>query len=128
MDTRPAVRLATVCVDCADAEAMAGFYGRLLGWEVTLREPGWVLMRDPAGGVGLSFQAEAAYRPPAWPEQPEEQDKMLHLDFEVEDLEAATAHAIACGATLAEYQPQPHVRVLLDPARHPFCLFRTEPG
>lgn len=33
------------------------------------------------------------------------------------------AHAQACGASLAAYQPQPDVRVYLDPAGHPFCLF-----
>jgi catechol 2,3-dioxygenase-like lactoylglutathione lyase family enzyme len=27
------------------------------------------------------------------------------------------------GPTLAEYQPQDDVRVLLDPAGHPFCLY-----
>jgi hypothetical protein len=27
---------------------------------------------------------------------------------------------------LAEYQPQEHVRVLFDPAGHPFCLCRDE--
>jgi catechol 2,3-dioxygenase-like lactoylglutathione lyase family enzyme len=115
--------VATVCIDCADAHAMADFYGRLLGWEVTFREPNWVLMRDPAGGTGLSFQAEVGYRAPEWPDQPGGQDKMLHLDIEVDDLESAVAHALASGARLAEYQPQSRVRVLLDPAGHPFCLF-----
>lgn len=123
-DSRPSLRLATVCIDCADADAMAEFYGRLLGWEVKYREPDFVLMPDPAGGTGLSFQAESWYRPPTWPEQPGHQDKMLHLDIEVEDLDAAVAHALASGARLAEHQPQSHVRVMLDPAGHPFCLFR----
>ncbi len=117
------LRLATVCIDCPDADVMADFYGRLLGWEVTLRTRGWVLMRDPAGGTGLSFQAEPSYRPPVWPEQSGQQAKMLHLDLKVEDLDAAVEHAVAAGARLAEYQPQTRVRVLLDPADHPFCLF-----
>jgi catechol 2,3-dioxygenase-like lactoylglutathione lyase family enzyme len=102
---------------------MADFYGRLLGWEVTFSEPQWVLMRNPAGGTGLSFQAEAGYREPVWPEQPNAQDKMLHLDIKVDDLDRAVAHALECGARLAEFQPQERVRVLLDPAGHPFCLF-----
>jgi catechol 2,3-dioxygenase-like lactoylglutathione lyase family enzyme len=113
-----------VNIDCADAEAMADFYGRLLGWEVTFRDgSGFVLMRDPAGGTGLAFQQESWYRPPTWPETPETQDKMMHLDIKAEDLEAAVAHALACGARLAEHQPQERVRVMLDPAGHPFCLF-----
>jgi catechol 2,3-dioxygenase-like lactoylglutathione lyase family enzyme len=122
-NSRPSLRLATICIDCADAHAMADFYGRLLGWDVTFREKNWALMRDPAGGTGLSFQAEPGYRAPTWPEQPGGQDKMLHLDIKVDDLEAATAHALASGARLAEHQPQARVRVLLDPADHPFCLF-----
>ncbi len=46
----------------------------------------------------------------------------MHLDIEVDDLAAATAHATALGASLADEQPQDDVRVLLDPAGHPFCL------
>ena len=120
---RPSFRLETICIDCADAHVMADFYRRLLGWEVTFSEPKWVLMRDPAGGTGLSFQADSGYREPAWPEQPSGQDKMVHLDIKVDDLDAAVEHAVASGARLAEYQPQARVRVLLDPAGHPFCLF-----
>jgi catechol 2,3-dioxygenase-like lactoylglutathione lyase family enzyme len=119
----PSFRLRTVCIDCADADEMADFYGRLLGWEVTIAEPNWVLMRDPGGGTGLSFQAETGYRPPTWPEESRAQDKMLHLDIHVDDLDAAVEHALAAGARLADHQPQERVRVMLDPAGHPFCLF-----
>lgn len=121
--TRPSFRLATVCIDCSDAHVMADFYRRLLGWEVTRTEPDWVLLREPTGGTGLSFQAESGYREPTWPEQPSGQDKMLHLDIKVDDLESAVEHAVACGARLAAYQPQERVRVMFDPAGHPFCLF-----
>ena len=48
---------------------------------------------------------------------------MLHLDIQVNDLEAAVAHALEAGARLADYQSQERVRVLFDPAGHPFCLF-----
>ena len=123
MTDPPRITLATVVLDCADANALADFYSRLLGWEVTLREPDWALMRAPEGGTGLAFQSEPWYRPPVWPEREGEPEKMLHLDFWVDDLESAVAHAVAAGATLAGYQPQDGVRVLLDPAGHPFCLF-----
>ena len=115
--------LATVVLDCADANALADFYSRLLGWEVARREPDWALMRAPDGGTGLAFQSEPWYRPPVWPERAGEPEKMLHLDFWVDDLDASVAHAVAAGATVAEYQPQETVRVLIDPAGHPFCLF-----
>ena len=37
--------------------------------------------------------------------------------------EASVAWAVQTGAALAEHQPREHVRVMLDPAGHPFCLF-----
>jgi catechol 2,3-dioxygenase-like lactoylglutathione lyase family enzyme len=123
MADAPQFSLVSVVLDCPDAHALADFYSRLLRWEITYSEPHWVLMRDPAGGTSLSFQAEPWYRPPVWPEQPGEPQKMLHLDIQVDDLEAAEAHALEAGAKLAAYQPQEHVRVFLDPAGHPFCLF-----
>ena len=51
---------------------------------------------------------------------------MIHLDVEVGELETAVAHAVELGATLAEHQPQENVRVLYDPAGHPFCLYVGE--
>jgi catechol 2,3-dioxygenase-like lactoylglutathione lyase family enzyme len=121
------VRWTTVCIDCADAEVLAEFYCRLLGWQVSARDDGWVQARDPNGGVGLNFQAEEWYLPPIWPEQPGEQAKMLHFEILVDDLEAAVASAIAAGATIAPHQPSDRdprgLRVMLDPAGHPFCLF-----
>jgi hypothetical protein len=53
-------------------------------------------------------------------------EMMVHLDFEVTDLEAAVASAIASGAEIAAYQPQEDVRVMLDPDGHPFCLYRGQ--
>ncbi len=47
---------------------------------------------------------------------------MMHADFHVGDLTTAVADAVALGATVADFQPQDHVRVLLDPAGRPFCL------
>ena len=116
-----------VCLDCGDAEELAGFYGRLLGWEVHARDQGWIQMADPAGGVSLNFQAEEWYQPPVWPEQPGEQSKMLHFEIEVDDLEAAVAHTTTAGARQARSQPTDRdperLRVMFDPAGHPFCLW-----
>lgn len=123
MTGTPRFSLATVVLDCSDAQTLAAFYSRLLGWPITVSEPGWVLMRSPTGGTGLAFQAEDWYERPVWPEEWEKPKKMLHLDIKVDDLEAAGAHAVDAGAVLADYQPQEGVRVYLDPAGHPFCLF-----
>jgi catechol 2,3-dioxygenase-like lactoylglutathione lyase family enzyme len=122
-ERQPSIAVRTVCIDCADAHETAAFYSRLLGWAITDEQPDWALVRDPNGGTGLSFQAEKWYEPPAWPEEKGRQSKMLHLDLQVDDLDAAVAHAIASGARLADEQPGDRFRVFLDPAGHPFCLF-----
>jgi hypothetical protein len=48
---------------------------------------------------------------------------MLHLDIGVSDLATAVEDAVELGAALSSHQPQDDVRVLLDPAGHPFCLY-----
>jgi len=122
-DQQPSLTLTTVNISAPDPGALARFYRDLLGWRVAAEEPGWVLLRDPAGGVGISVQSETHYTRPAWPAGPGDPQMMMHLEIRVDDLEAAGAHARACGATLAAFQPQDDVRVWLDPAGHPFCLW-----
>jgi catechol 2,3-dioxygenase-like lactoylglutathione lyase family enzyme len=117
------MKLAATVLDAPDARELAGFYRRLLGWETAEDEPDWVKLVAPDGGAGLSFQTERAYVRPVWPAGPGDPQMSMHLDIEVGDLEAAGAAAVAAGAVLAEFQPQDDVRVYLDPAGHPFCLF-----
>ena len=123
MTQPPRTTLTATVLDAPDPRELARFYQRLLGWPIGPDEPDWVTLRPPGGGAGLSFQAEKAYARPTWPAGPGDQQMMMHLDIEVDDLEAAGAHAVAAGAVLAEYQPQEDVRVYLDPAGHPFCLW-----
>ncbi|MGO9197414.1 MAG: VOC family protein [Acidimicrobiales bacterium] len=117
------MKVSGVVLGAPDPTELASFYQRLLGWEVEQDEPGWVKLKAPEGGPGLSFQTEDAYVRPTWPAEPGDQQMMVHLDIEVDDLDVAGAHAIAAGAVLADYQPEDGVRVYLDPAGHPFCLF-----
>jgi catechol 2,3-dioxygenase-like lactoylglutathione lyase family enzyme len=110
-------------IDAPDANALADFYRRLLGWTASTDEPGWVILQPPGGGHTLNFQTEERYMRPVWPAGPGDQQMMMHLEIEVDDLEASVAHPVEAGATLADFQPQDDVRVCLDPAGHPFCLF-----
>jgi catechol 2,3-dioxygenase-like lactoylglutathione lyase family enzyme len=126
MADRPRMSLTATVLDAPDPRELAAFYQRLLGWPIGTDEPEWVTLRPPGGGTGLSFQAEPLYTRPTWPSTEDRQQMMTHLDIEVDDLRAATAHAVDAGATLADFQPQEHVRVLLDPAGHPFCLWVDE--
>lgn len=115
--------LSGIVLDSADAQELAAFYRRLLGWEITQDEPDWVKLANPDGGAGLSFQSEPDYVRPTWPAGAAEQQMQVHLDIHVDDLDSAGAHAAAAGAVLADFQPQDDVRVYFDPAGHPFCLF-----
>lgn len=115
--------LSGIVLDSPDAQELAAFYQRLLGWSIEQEEADWVKLRAPGGGAGLSFQTEKAYVPPVWPAGDGDPQMMMHLDIEVDDLDRASTHAVAAGATVAQFQPQDDVRVHLDPAGHPFCLF-----
>jgi predicted enzyme related to lactoylglutathione lyase len=120
---RPRLMPNGMVLDAPDARELAEFYQRLLGWPKGADEPDWVTLRPPGGGIGLSFQTENAYVRPNWPAGPGDQQMQIHLDIEVDDLDTASAHAVAAGATVADYQPQDDVRVHLDPVGHPFCLW-----
>ncbi|GER22107.1 glyoxalase [Zafaria cholistanensis] len=117
------VTLSAVVLGTPEPGALARFYAALLGWELLLEERGWVSIGPPDGGVGLSFQEEAEHVPPTWPAAAGEPQMQLHLDFRVRDLEAASARAARLGARPSGHQPEPGVRVFVDPAGHPFCLF-----
>jgi predicted enzyme related to lactoylglutathione lyase len=115
-------RFPTFVFDCPDADALAAFYGPLLGWEVQTDEPGqnWIDIKPADGSGCISFQEVADFRPPTWPTQ--EVPQQLHLDVVVDDLDAAETAVLDLGATRAEHQPGTTFRVFLDPAGHPFCL------
>jgi catechol 2,3-dioxygenase-like lactoylglutathione lyase family enzyme len=113
-----------VVLDAPDARELAHFYERLLGWRIFNESPGWTdLAPSEDAGYNLAFATEEHYARPVWPTEEDKPQMSIHLDFEVDDLEEAVAHALGAGAELASYQPQEAVRVLLDPAGHPFCLY-----
>lgn len=113
-----------VVLDAPNASALAHFYRDLLGWRLFKDTPEWAtLVPSGSDGYNLAFQQEPNYVRPVWPSEPGKPLMMLHLDLEVDDLESAVAYAVSVGAVQADYQPQEEVRVLLDPAGHPFCLY-----
>jgi predicted enzyme related to lactoylglutathione lyase len=109
-------------IEAPDPGALASFYSELLGWPVSHQEPGTAILATPDGPTFIVFQAATDYQAPVWPPREGEQRTMMHLDFQVGDLESAVADAVALGATVAEHQQQENIRVLFDPAGHPFCL------
>lgn len=119
---RPLLRISGIVLDCSDAEALAGFYRKLLGWKQTHSGNGWAGLESPDGAITLAFQEVENYLPPVWPWEKGKQGQMLHLDFMTEELEKAVQYALECGATLAEAQYFASSRTMFDPDGHPFCL------
>lgn len=113
-----------VVLDSDDGVALAHFYADLLGWRVFSEGRGGAAVApSETAGYNLAFETEPHYARPVWPTVAGQPQMSMHLDIEVDDLDEGVAHALACGAELAEFQPQETVRVFLDPAGHPFCLY-----
>ena len=129
---RPKMRLRGPVLDCADAIELAEFWSAVLEWPIVDRAtggtrdqhpgPSWAQIQSPDGRDKVEFQGLWDYRPPVWPNAEGEQQMMLHLDVVASD-PSAVEFCLDRGATLAEHQPSANVKVLLDPAGHPFCLF-----
>lgn len=125
----PSFHWNAVCIDCSrdDFESVLAFYRDMLGMTVADKEEGWAKLLSPAGGMAINVQAEEWYVPPVWPESVPAQTKMMHFEIRVDDVEAAVARAIGLGAREVPQQPADRdastLRVMLDPAGHPFCLW-----
>ena len=113
-----------VALDAPNARELARFYAQLLDWRLFGDGENWATVAPSEdAGYNLAFQTEENYARPVWPAEEGKPQMSMHLDIEVDDLGEAVAHAVSVGAELAAYQPQETVRVMLDPAGHPFCLY-----
>lgn len=113
-------RMHSVVLDCPDPAGLAAFYARLLDWRIgdaEHPEDDWVTIVAPDGTM-IDFQHVPDYQPPTWPTG--DRPQMLHLDFDVDDPDAAQERAVGLGATLLDVQKT--FRVYADPVGHPFCL------
>ena len=130
------MRVTGPVLDAPDVAALTRFYERLLGWAIEALEgprpgrppgDGWSRLRPQDRSTKIEIQYEEHYVRPVWPGAPDAPGMQLHLDIWVEDLPDGVAWAIACGATEADEQPADRdlsrLRVMLDPAGHPFCLW-----
>ncbi len=110
-------------LDAPDVAVLTRFYSELRGWPIWKQDADGSALDLGEGVAYLAIQHNPDYVRPVWPAADGRQQMMLHLDFEVDDLDAAVTEALRLGAELPEHQPQEDVRVLLDPAGHPFCLY-----
>ena len=112
-----------VVIEAPDPGRLLHFYSELLDVPIYKESEDGGALDFGQGVAYLAIQKAEVYEPPVWPPEPGRPGMQLHLEVQVSDLEAAVDHAVELGARLAEHQPQEDVRVMLDPAGHPFCLY-----
>lgn len=110
-----------VVLDAADIDAVSSFWAGLLGGRVETEE-GWNdIVVD--GDWRMAVQLAPDHVPPEWPDGTPQQ---IHLDFWVDDLQAAHEEVMSLGARLLKPADDPEAasgfQVYADPAGHPFCL------
>ena len=112
----PGTRVNNVTVDCADPDALAGFYAALLDREVVWTGGPYVVVgRRVRDEPNLVFQ-----RVP----DPTPGKARIHLDVHVDDLAAATERAVGLGAARGDDVSELGMawRLTRDPEGNPFCL------
>ncbi len=116
----PAVAgLAALVVDCSDPPALAGWWGRLLGLEVTVDSDGDASLQTESGLV-IDFLKV--------PEAKTVKNR-LHIDLRTTDVASATEQAVALGATRADdVYAGGSWQVLRDPEGNEFCLLGPRSG
>ena len=122
MDKPLKIKSLAFTLDCDNSHKLADFYAALLNWKKGFNDDGWAWVTPPEKYPYILFQQIDNYIPPVWPEKPEAQQQMAHLDFAVNDIDKAIQHAIYCGAKIAPEQFSENWKVMIDPAGHPFCL------
>jgi len=118
----PNITIGDLTIDCANPERARDFYAALMGCEkITAYDCPAIKTED---GLTILFaEPEISYEPPVWTEKPGKQQKQMHLNFQVDDLEFAVAESIRIGATkAAEQYGGDHFVTMLDTEGHPFCL------
>jgi hypothetical protein len=118
-DEAPAiVGVAALAIDCAEPESLARWWSRLLGGSVEVDGSGIATLYT-VDGLAIDFA-----RVP----EPKTVKNRLHLDLRSADLAAATAQALALGATRADdiYEGG-RWQVLRDPEGNEFCILAPRP-
>ncbi|MEV7189233.1 VOC family protein [Kitasatospora sp. NPDC093102] len=96
---------ATIVLDCVDPLALAAFYQKATGWELTHSDEDFASLSPAGSAPGLAFVRVDGHRAPGWPEG----GARLHLDFAVADLPGAVEELLALGS----------VRSIMSGARWP---------
>ena len=117
------IQLGNLMIDCSDENRLCSFYESLLGWKRSMLFGRSALTSD--SGLIFLFHEESDFVPPVWPEEPGQQQKQTHIDFQVPNVHLAVGEANRLGARRAEAQFGDEAEefvTMFDPDGHPFCL------
>jgi predicted enzyme related to lactoylglutathione lyase len=122
-----------ICIDVPDVTRAVDFYSRTFGLASVARDGFVELVGAPVPIDILPRQAGSTTAPPANATRTYERHwTPLHLDFVVDDVDAAVARAVALGATLEAGPidlPFARSAQLSDPFGHGLCILQmTERG
>jgi predicted enzyme related to lactoylglutathione lyase len=117
---RATPRIIAATIDCADLDAMTHFWGSLLGVDFTTVDHFGFLAHAPERKVTIWLQKVA---------EPRAGKNRVHLDFVVEDLDAALDRVRDLGGEVGERQQwQEFVwRTCSDPEGNVFDIMQAQP-
>jgi catechol 2,3-dioxygenase-like lactoylglutathione lyase family enzyme len=111
--------LVVLDLECPDPPVLAGFYSRVLGWEVGASHDDYMEISD--GSTRILFTRVDGSWGAGWPTS--DAPKRYHLCLQADDRAEAVERCLAMGAAKPDFQPGgDRWTVLTDPAGHPFCL------
>jgi len=73
------IRVSTVNLSTSDPGALARFYAALLGMEIKVEEPTWVVITGE-DNIPLAFEYDEHHQPPVWPSEPGKPPTQVHLE------------------------------------------------
>ncbi len=118
-----------VCIDVDDLDRAVAFYGRALGLSAKRRQGDeWVELDGAPAPIDLLAKPPGTAALPTGTRALRDYERHwtpVHLDFVVDDLDAAVRRATGAGAKLeraAETKPWGRIAILSDPFGHGFCL------
>jgi catechol-2,3-dioxygenase len=114
-------RITALAVDCTDAERLAEFWTKVLGWQITERD-------EDAIRIAADPEARFAIDLITVPDGPKQTKNRLHLDVNATDRDQAAEldRLLALGAVPVDIgQGDVSWHVLADPEGNEFCLLRS---
>ena len=114
-----------ICIDVDDVDRAVEFYGKGLGLEVVAHHPGWAQVK-------LGDQTFWIMKIAAGPDGPISRDYArhwtpVHLDFVVDDIDAAAERAVSAGGKLDRAivrDPRRDMANLSDPSGNGICIIQ----